>query len=62
MGVYALLAGAAVGVVGLLALRRLAGRSIAVHVCVLLVGIVVAGTGCRFVVRLPARHRAGSAT
>ena len=42
IALYALLAGAAVGAVGLLVLRRLAGRSIAVHVCVLLVVTVAA--------------------
>jgi len=42
IGLYALLAGGAVGGAGMLALRLMRGRSIAVHVVVLLVGTVLA--------------------
>ncbi|MEU4243653.1 ATP-binding protein [Actinoplanes sp. NPDC026619] len=46
IALYALVAGGAVGLAGMLVLRRLAGRSITVHICVLLtitVAAVVAG-------------------
>ena len=42
IGLYALLAGGAVGLTGMLALRLLRGRSIAVHIWVLLLGTVLA--------------------
>ncbi|GIF23564.1 signal transduction histidine kinase [Actinoplanes tereljensis] len=42
IALYALLSGGAVGAAGMLVLRRLAGRSITVHVCVLLVVTVAA--------------------
>jgi signal transduction histidine kinase len=42
IGLYALLAGGAIGGAGMLALRLMRGRSIAVHVVVLLVGTVLA--------------------